>query len=68
VVTIISKRVRPKGRTRTSVDKELVDAGWGSTFKSEDAADKCAYLERRLKEEYNMDDSRVIAPLINRVK
>ena len=65
---IIVKDSKPKGRTRTSTDKLLKDSGWGSSFKDEESADKCAFLERKLKKEFNADDSRVIAKIYNRVK
>ena len=67
-ITIIVKDSKPKGQTRTHTDRELQSAGWGSSFKSEEDADKCAFVERKLKKELNADNSRVIAAVINRVK
>jgi hypothetical protein len=65
---IIVKGSRPRGRTRTSTDKELKDAGWGSSFRDSESADKCAFVERKLKEKYNMNDSRVTAKVINEIQ
>lgn len=65
---VIIKDTKPKGRTRTSTDRQLRDAGWGSSFKDEEDSDKCAFIERKLKKEFNADDSRVIAAIINKVK
>lgn len=68
MVTIIIKDSPPKGRTRTSTDEVLKDAGWGSSFKSEGDADKCAFLERKFKKVHGADESRIIAKYINQVK
>ena len=62
---IIIKDSKPKGRTRTGTDKELKDAGWGSSFKNESDADKCEFIERKLKTHLGMDNSRVNAHYIN---
>jgi len=62
---IIIKDSQPKGRTRTNTDRQLQDAGWGSSFKNAEAADKCAFIERKLKTHLGMDDSRVSAARIN---
>lgn len=67
-ILIIVKGSQPRGRTRTSTDEMLKEAGWGSSFKNEEDADKCKHLESKLKEKHNMDDSRVIAKFINKVK
>lgn len=40
------------GRTRTEIDKALVGEGWGSSFASESDRDKCAYLEKKFKQEH----------------
>ncbi len=66
-ILIIVKNSSPRGRTRTNTDKRLLDADWGSSFKSEADRDKCAFIERKLKKEFNMDDSRVTAAKINDV-
>ena len=68
MVTIIIKDSKPKGRTRTSTDRQLNDAWGTSSFKNEEDRDKCAYLERKLKKEFNMDDSRVVAKVIDKIK
>ena len=48
-ITIIVKDGKPKGETRSSIDRKLVDAGWGSSFKNDEARDKCEFVERKLK-------------------
>ncbi len=66
-ITIIVKDGKPRGRTRTRVDRELCDAGWGSTFVNDEAADKCAFVERKFKERYNADNFMVPANLYNQM-
>ena len=66
-LTIIVKDGLPRGRTRTQTDRELQDAGWGSSFKTDEDADKCAFVERKLKAVLNADDSQVSASLFRRV-
>ena len=68
MVMIIIKDSKPKGQTRTKDDRQLQDMGWGSSFKSPEDADKCAFLERKLKTHLGMDDSRINARDINAVK
>jgi len=65
--TIIVKNSVPKGARRTKDDALLEDSGWGSSFKSEEDKDKCDYLERKLKENTGLDDTRISAAWINRV-
>lgn len=64
---IIIKPSKPRGSSRTRTDEVLVDSGWGSSFKNENDADKCAYLERKLKETLGADNSRVTARLYNQI-
>ena len=66
-VTIIVKDGKPRGVTRTNTDKRLLDAGWGSSFKDESDADKCAFLERKFKKHHGADNSQIKAAVINRV-
>ncbi len=67
-ITIIVKSGKPKGRTRTRMDREIRDA-WGTTsFRNEGDADKAQFLERKIKEKYGSDNSRVTAKLISSVK
>ena len=67
-ITIIVKDTKPKGRTRTSVDRQIQDS-WGTTsFKSEGDRDKAQYLERKFKKKHGADTSSIIAKNINRVK
>lgn len=65
---IIIKDSKPKGRTRTSTDKELRDKWGTSTFKNAEDADKCAFIERKLKKITGREDSRVNASWINKIK
>jgi hypothetical protein len=67
-VDIIIKDSKPKGRTRISIDKELKDVGWGSSFRDAESADKAAFLERKLKKHYGMDDSMIGAKYFNEIK
>jgi len=66
-ITIIVKDGKPRGETRTSLDRKLYDAGWGSTFAKEGDADKCAFVERKLKAQLGADESQVPASVINRI-
>lgn len=66
-ITIIVKDGKPRGKTRTSVDRELQDVGWGSTFANEEAADKCGFVERKLKKQLGMDTVQVPAKIYNRM-
>lgn len=65
---IIVKDSKPKGTTRSSIDKMIKDQWGTSSFKKDGDADKCAFLERKLKKDYGMDSSRVISGRINEVK
>lgn len=66
-LTIIVKDGKPKGQTRSSLDREAIDRGWGSTFRDEAAADKCAFVERKLKKDLGMDESFAPAKVYNRM-
>jgi hypothetical protein len=66
-ITIIIKDSKPKGESRTDTDKKLVDKGWGSSFKNPEDADKCAYLERKIKKHFGLDKSFVRGSLIEKV-
>ena len=65
---IIVKDSPTKGQSRTGTDRMLRDQGWGSSFKSEEDGDKCAFLERKIKAHLGAEDTRVPAKLINRVR
>ena len=41
--------------------------GWGSSFRSEEAQDKCEYLERVLKETTGADNVQVPSVLIDKI-
>jgi len=66
-ITIIVKDGKPRGKTRSVIDRELYDAGWGSTFKNEGDKDKCQFIERKLKNQLGVDDAQVPASVINRI-
>ena len=65
---IIIKDSKPKGRTRTSMDRDLQHSWGTSSFKSEEHRDKAEFLERKIKKQYGADDSRVTAKMINMLK
>ena len=66
-ITIIVKDGKPKGETRTNIDRKLVDAGWGSTFRHEGDREKCDYVERKLKKQLGAEDSHVPLHILNRI-
>lgn len=66
-ITIIIKDGKPRGRTRTSLDRELVDKWWGSSFRSEEDKDKCSYVERKVKKNLNADEFQVPAHSYNKI-
>lgn len=65
---IIIRKGKPSGRTRSREDEMLRKEGWGSYFKSEEAQDKCEYLERVLKEKTGSNTIHVPASLIDAIK
>jgi hypothetical protein len=66
-ITIIVKDGKPSGKTRSVIDHELRDNGWGSTFKNEGDRDKCEFIERKLKKDLGVDDAQIPASVINRI-
>lgn len=66
-ITIIVRDGKPRGRTRSSLDREAIDRGWGSSFKDEAAKDKCEFIERKLKRNLGTDESVVTAAVYNRM-
>lgn len=67
-ITIIIKDGKPKGKTRSRVDRVINDA-WGTTsFRNEEDADKARFLERKIKKHLGSDDSQVTAKLISSVE
>lgn len=66
-ITIIVKDGKPRGQTRSALEKKFIDAGWGSSFKDEAAKDKCEFVERKLKKELGVDESVVPASVYNRM-
>ena len=65
---IIIKDIKPKGRTRSGTDRDLQES-WGTTsFRNEEDKDKAEFIERKLKKEYNADNSRVTARIISKIK
>jgi hypothetical protein len=67
-ITVIIKDTKPKGRTRTGIDRVIKDAWGTSSFRNEEDADKAAFLERKIKKIHGSDDSMVKAKLISDVK
>ena len=66
-ITIIVKDGKPRGKTRSRIDHELRDNGWGSTFKNEGDRDKCEFVERKLKKQLCVDDAQVPVHVLNRI-
>lgn len=66
-LTIIVKDGKPRGETRSALDRKLIDAGWGSSFKDEAAKDKCEFVERKLKATLGVNDAIVPASAYNRM-
>lgn len=66
-ITIMVKDGRPRGETRSALDKKLIDAGWGSSFKDEMAKDKCEFVERKLKRNLGVDNAVPPASVYNRM-
>jgi hypothetical protein len=67
-ITVIIKDAKPKGKTRTRVDRVIQDK-WGTTsFRNEEDADKAAFLERKIKKVHGSDNSMVKANLISGVR
>ncbi len=68
-ITIIVKDGKPRGRSRTRIDKEVLGESWGTTsFRNEEDKDKAAFLERKIKKIHGSDNSMVSAKLISDVK
>ena len=66
-ITIIVKDGKPRGQTRSALEKRFIDAGWGSSFKDEAAKDKCEFVERKLKATLGVDEAIVPAAVYNRM-
>jgi hypothetical protein len=64
---IIIKDSNPTGRSRTRDDERLRKEGWGSSFTSDEARDKCAFVERKIKKETGSDNSAVRGHVIDLV-
>lgn len=66
-VTIIVKDGKPRGETRSSLDEKFLGE-WGSTsFRNEEDAEKCKFVERQLKKKLGMDECQVSATVLNRI-
>lgn len=64
---IIIRRGKPTGRTRSRED-EVMRKEWGtSSFRSEEAADKCDFLERRVREKTGAENIQIPGKLIDGV-
>lgn len=53
---IIIRKGKPKGRVRSEVEEKLGKEGWGTSM-TEEQIDKCAFLERGVKDKYGADKS-----------
>ncbi len=68
MITIIIKDGKPKGKTRSQIDRQIQDT-WGTTsFRNEEDADKARFLERKIKKVHGSDDSMVTSKIISNVK
>ena len=67
MVDIIIKDVKPKGQTRSGIEKELRKEGWGSSI-TEEQIDKCAFLERKAKKVLGGDSGQIRTTSIDKVK
>jgi len=56
MVDIIIKKISPKGRTRSKIEKDLMKE-WGSAGLDEEQIDKCDFLEKVAKEQLGSDKS-----------
>ena len=64
---IIIKWKKKHGKSRSEIESNLIKEGWGSSLTSEEM-DKCAFIERKIKEKYGTEKSHVRTTLINEVK
>ncbi len=68
-ITIIVKDGEPKGKSRSRIDREVLQDSWGTTsFRNEGDYDKAKYLERKIKKIHGADDSMVSAKMISDVE
>ena len=64
---IIIRKGKPRGSTRSDVEKKLSKEGWGTGI-TEEQIDKCEYLEKELKDKLGVDKSFINAKDIDKVK
>jgi len=67
MVEVIIKWKPKHGKCRSEIEKNLRKEGWGSSLTLEQI-DKCAYLERKAKEEHGLTESAMRTTNINKVK
>lgn len=64
---IIIRWNKKHGKSRSEIETNLRKEGWGSSITPEEI-DKCAFLERKIKDKYGADNSHVRTTAINEVK
>ena len=67
MVDIIIRKVSPKGKIRSKIEKELRKEGWGSSL-TDEQIDKCEWLEKEAKEKLGGDSGILRTKNINKVK
>ncbi len=67
MVDIIVKKGKPRGRTRSSIEKRLEGEGWGRTM-TDEQRDKSEFLERCAKEKYGADSTHFKKHHVDEVK
>ena len=67
MVDIIIKKISPKGKTRSQVERTLIKE-WGSSALTEEKIDKSEFLEKAAKEQLGMDNVFIKQDEIDKVK
>ena len=67
VEIIIRKRKSNFGKSRSEQEKNLRKEGWGTSL-TEEQIDKCAFLERKIKEKHGLKKTHINATIIDKVK
>lgn len=67
MVDLIIKKAKPKGQTRSSIDRQI-ESEWGTRTMTDEQRDKSEFLERKVKEKHGADKSQFKQHHIDRVK
>lgn len=67
VYIIIKNKKSNFGKTRSEQEQNLAKEGWGTSL-TEEQIDKCAFLERKVKEKYGLKKTHINATIIDKVK